>query len=1163
MNTNIDSVNNGRLKPSNKRNPCPVCNGNSGHCKYNPLKSLFLCHNFDVDVPGYKFIKKTKDSHWSIFVPESDFKGVPDSAILAEREERRLEREWLRKQQQALSLSDTDRHIEYTKLKDQLYLTVRDKTDLLKRGLTDEQIKKEGFVSVKQFQKLREYINPNLAGVNVAGKGLTNSCEGLLCFTKNPTGEITGYQIRNADKTVSNKYVWASSKANNNRNVGATVHLKETGELPLTCEFENPEDRMLRLCEGILKPKIAAILRNQNFIGASGGNFAASFETFKSYIEQFNPNKTIIICPDKNTLYNSQVLNQWRKTRDFLDGLGFSVYVEIWEDSDKYDVDEYPVGNITELIPYTDWDTDYKNIADIESPQKEQLKNWNDSRKFTPNVIINQQYLTDSSLNLPWNDDDTYFIKSPLGTGKTTWLVNELKKQPRRFFAWGKINNLLLQFVTKAPNCNHFQEHDGRLLILDKNTNLAYCINSLVHFEPEIFDGTIIIIDETVSVVKQLYSLFLGAKQSKIIEMFEEGIRRAAVVVCLDGTLTDDVVNFITKLREKPDSVYKILNTHKPKPFNIKFLQVTDAKSGKLLSREVSGVLKRILTHNKPVFVTVTSQKKAELLDRMATKRDKKVFRLDSKTSPEEYAKNFLANPNDWIETEKPDLVIISPSGGEGLDISITGYFEAHYHIGNCLDADTNFQMISRLRDASVPRYLHVPYEGFSFDEISNESLDDLQIRLFLNLRRDIEAVSSEEYQAKLREAIDNYTANSIHFDMSSKLKWKSDFEVKNLRDCLMIMLKEAGHKISFEEVTNDKVIKTEAKEIKEEIIQEEITGIFNAEDITDTKGKKWDNNSQGLTKEERYQHKKWKYKQLLPGLASTSHWTIELIELLVKKPETISQLTLRYYFNNPDKVKQLKEFKLLKRLEYERIIFLKTAPSDYQKIEFLKKSGIEFLITDNSDFYCADTDWVTIVCGYLKSKASTAERLGFSCNGNDKVKTVNNILKKMGHRVERTQTHMDGKRVIGYRILPLDDLGQAMMDAIGRRIDERIEKAVQSQSEDKPIDYAKFRQDDEPLSESSRDFEPDALLTTGFFINKTETSASANPPIGTWIELDLPTDFYFTNSLVFDKVNGKRWEIEEYVSIRGEDWAYLGNDSGEKSSIPCSWLAYCCDCIG
>ncbi len=119
-----------------------------------------------------------------------------------------------------------------------------------------------------------------------------------------------------------------------------------------------------------------------------------------------------------------------------------------------------------------------------------------------------------------------------------------------------------------------------------------------------------------------------------------------------------------------------------------------------------------------------------------------------------------------------------------------------------------------------------------------------------------------------------------------------------------------------------------------------------------------------------------------------------------------------------------------------------------------------------------------------------------------------------MGHRVERTQTHMDGKRVIGYRILPLDDLGQAMMDAIGRRIDERIEKAVQSQSEDKPIDYAKFRQDDEPLSESSRDFEPDALLTTCFFINK-------------------------------------------------EDYAYLGNDSGEKSSIPCSWLAYCCDCIG
>ncbi|MFM6208222.1 hypothetical protein, partial [Planktothrix sp.] len=283
--------------------------------------------------------------------------ATPDPETVLLRAERELERKRLREQKQAVSVSDSERHIEHTKLIDQLSLSFGDESDLKRRGLTDEQIKKEPFRSVKQWQKLPNYINPNLAGVNVSGKGLTNFHDGLLCFVKNPKGEITGCQIRVSDKTVNSKYVWATSKANDNRGIDATAHLKETGELPLTCEFINPVDKVWRLCEGILKPKIASLLRNQNFIGASGGNFTSSPETFKSYIEYFNPEK-IVITPDKGSLNNPQVLNNWRKTRDFLVNLGYDVYVEIWEDANDYDVDEYPEGSLTKIIPYLEWDTD-------------------------------------------------------------------------------------------------------------------------------------------------------------------------------------------------------------------------------------------------------------------------------------------------------------------------------------------------------------------------------------------------------------------------------------------------------------------------------------------------------------------------------------------------------------------------------------------------------------------------------------------------------------------------------------------------------------------------------------------------------------------------------------------------------------------------------------
>lgn len=1153
MKCNTDSVRRAKIKPTKKSNPCPICNNITGHCKYSPLNEIILCHNFDIDVSGYKFVKKTRGGHWGVFVPERDYKATLDPETVLLMAERELERKRLQEQKQALSLSDSERHIEHTKLIDQLSLSFGDESDLKRRGLTDEQIKKGGFVSVKQWQKLREYVNPNLAGVNVSGKGLTNFHDGLLCFAKNPKGEITGYQIRVTDGTPDKKYIWATSKANDNRGIDATVHLKETGELPLTCEFINPEDKDLKLCEGILKPKVAAYRHNQNYLGASGGNFTASPETFASYVNAKNPER-IIFCPDKGSLNNPQVLNNWRRTRDFLVNLGYDVYVEIWEGANKFDVDEYPEGSLTKIIPYLEWDTDYRTIADIETPQKEILKTWLNGKNFTPNLTVSQQFLTNPSLKLPWKEGDTYFIKSGLGTGKTTWLINELKGiENIRKFAFGKINNLLLQFCAKDGTFYHYQEDEGQLLKSDINTNFALCINSLIHFEDEAFDGSIIIIDEVVSVVKQLYSSFLGARQNRVIQKFEQAMRRAAIVVCTDGTLDDKTADFIMRLRGKTDNVYKALNEHKPQTFNMKFMQVTDTDSGKILDKEISGVFKKILTHNKPVFVTITSQKKAKELDVMADKRGKKVFRLDSETSTGSDAKIFLADPNNYIETEKPDLVIISPSGGEGLDISIKCYFETAYHIGNCLDADTNFQMISRLRDAKVPRYLYVVKKGFKFNEISSESYQELKMYHEQLLHDDLLALSDKKYLLELRKRQRIYTETSPHFEMSTLLIRQSNIEVGNLRDCLMLMLQKAGHKISFVEVNDDKEIKAEIKEVKETILQEEITQVFNADDIPDSVGNRWTNNSQGLTKEQRYQLRKWKYKQILPGISDTPYWDIALIEMLIKKPNLISQLTLGYFFRNPEKIRQLTEFKLIKRLEQEEITYLKAEPSYYQKVKFLKKCGIELLIEENDGLINPDDDWVNII--YEKCNERKAKHLGFGQVGNDKMKTVNKLLKNMGLRTERKHSHQDGVRVVRYQVLPLSDLEQALTDAIERRIEEQLEK--ESQRLNNPVeDCVKWERVD--ITED----EPDTHIDIPFYKNKTETSVSATPPTGSKIELSLPPDFYLKNSLVFDLVNGRSWQIVEYVQIHGEDYVELSGESGDKVRIPLDWVLYCCNCV-
>ena len=90
----------------------------------------------------------------------------------------------------------------------------------------------------------------------------------------------------------------------------------------------------------------------------------------------------------------------------------------------------------------------------------------------------------------------------------------------------------------------------------------------------------------------------------------------------------------------------------------------------------------------------------------------------------------------------------------------------------------------------------------------------------------------------------------------------------------------------------------------------------------------------------------------------------------------------------------------------------------------------------------------------------------------------------------------------------------------------------------------------------------PDTDVPDHFYKEESKTSVSATPPTGSKIELSLPIDFYYKNSLVFGLVNGKNWEVVEYVQIHGNDYAGLKGESGDKVKIPLDWVLYCCNCV-
>ncbi|MFM6399097.1 hypothetical protein [Planktothrix sp.] len=278
---------------------------------------------------------------------------------------------------------------------------------------------------------------------------------------------------------------------------------------------------------------------------------------------------------------------------------------------------------------------------------------------------------------------------------------------------------------------------------------------------------------------------------------------------------------------------------------------------------------------------------------------------------------------------------------------------------------------------------------------------------------------------------------------------------------------------------------------------------------------------------------------------------------MLVKNPKILSALTLGHFLNNSEKARLNTEQRLLKLLEKEDIVYLDSKPSYYQKVNFLREIRFMELITKDNGFINPDDKLIDFI--HQECKKPKARRLGFSSSGNDKVKTIHKLLKAIELSWERKHSHQDGERVIRYQVLPLSDLEQALTDAIERRIEEQLEKL------NNPVeDYVKWEREDVEIGDTvdMAEDEPDTDVSDHFYKEESKTSVSVTPPTGSKIELSLPTDFYLKNSLVFDLVNGRSWQIVEYVQIHGEDYVELSGESGDKVRIPLDWILYCCNCV-
>ena len=100
---------------------------------------------------------------------------------------------------------------------------------------------------------------------------------------------------------------------------------------------------------------------SQIIIGAAGGNFAASPETLKSYLDSLSTElgtKQLTLYPDAGAISNSHVMRQYRRLKELVTRWGYTLRVAWWNQIDKdtdLDADELLAAGRGEEIEEITW----------------------------------------------------------------------------------------------------------------------------------------------------------------------------------------------------------------------------------------------------------------------------------------------------------------------------------------------------------------------------------------------------------------------------------------------------------------------------------------------------------------------------------------------------------------------------------------------------------------------------------------------------------------------------------------------------------------------------------------------------------------------------------------------------------------------------------------
>lgn len=340
----------------------------------------------------------------------------------------------------------------------------------------------------------------------------------------------------------------------------------------------------------------------------------------------------------------------------------------------------------------------------------------------------------------------------------------------------------------------------------------------------------LLVLDEANQVTKHIaQGDTLKSRYSPVLEAIESAAKHAiasggAIVLSEDG-IPDRCVNFWQAI-SGATAVRCFRHQKQGVPWEVKLHEGH-------VSGFRSALLARIRNGEKILFVT-SSQREAKRLERIINEECQavdaaniKVTRIDSETNEGGAYRLFFENPDQWLQLNQPDVLILSPSAKSGVSIegglsAEDAYFSQVWGYFPSLDTDTHMQLLGRYRPP-VPRNVFVPPLILGDADEGQYSVHAARKRLESNVETVAKLVGLADEGRELspiESAILDYLAESAVVSGSQKAIAK---------DALIDRLESAGHTVSLIQAVNDTSISEIWKQAQEDIWQDEALEIANA----------------------------------------------------------------------------------------------------------------------------------------------------------------------------------------------------------------------------------------------------------------------------------------------------------------------------------------------